>query len=184
MTQLVARKETRTTPPAARADGLGRGDRRGAAVVRALDGVDLTIEQGEFAAIIGPSGSGKSTLMNLLGCMDRPTAGRLWIAGEEVAGLGDAGLTRMRRAHIGFIFQQFHLLPTLTVLENVLLPATFGGARRQAPGASPAKARRLLFGLPPTVSRLPSPVSPPVRARELLTRVGLGGRLRHLPSQL
>src|SRR5947209_286875 len=133
MTQLVARKETRTTPPAARAEGLTRHYRRGAEAVRALEGVDLTLEPGEFAAIVGPSGSGKSTLMNLLGCMDRPTAGRLWIAGEEVASLGDAGLTRMRRAHIGFVFQQFHLLPTLTVLENVLLPASFGG-RRQATG--------------------------------------------------
>src|SRR5437667_12550972 len=102
MTQLLIHKETRTRPAAARADGLARHYRRGAEAVRAMDGVDLTIERGEFAAIIGPSGSGKSTLMNLLGCMDRPTAGRLWIAGEEVAGLGDAGLTRMRRAHIGF----------------------------------------------------------------------------------
>ena len=132
MTQLVTLEEVRVAP-AARAEGLTKRYRRGAEEVRALDGVDLTIEPGEFAAIVGPSGSGKSTLMNLLGCMDRPTSGRLWIAGEEVAGLGNAGLTRMRRTHIGFIFQQFHLLPTLTVLENVLLPASFGG-RRQATG--------------------------------------------------
>src|SRR5438445_3360919 len=133
MTQLVSREAIGIAPPAARAEGLTRCYRRGAEEVRALDGVDLTLEQGEFVAIVGPSGSGKSTLMNLLGCMDRPTAGRLWIAGEAVASLGDAGLTRMRRAHVGFIFQQFHLLPTLTVLENVLLPASFGG-RRQATG--------------------------------------------------
>jgi putative ABC transport system ATP-binding protein len=150
--------------------------------VRALDGVDLTIEQGEFAAIVGPSGSGKSTLMNLLGCMDRPTAGRLWIAGEEVAGLGDAGLTRMRRAHIGFIFQQFHLLPTLTVLENVLLPASFGDGRRQAAGDRRRTTVRRNFGSDDC--RLPPVASPAARARDLLTCVGLGGRLRHLPSQL
>src|SRR5437588_5545629 len=131
MTQLLAPLPVDAALAAARAVGLTRCYRRGAEEVRALDGVDLTIQQGEFAAIVGPSGSGKSTLMNLLGCMDRPTAGRLWIAGEEVDGLGDAGLTRMRRTHIGFIFQQFHLLPTLTVLENVVLPATFGGGRRQ-----------------------------------------------------
>jgi putative ABC transport system ATP-binding protein len=191
VTQLVTCKELSLAPPAARAEGLAKCYRRGAEEVRALDGVDLTIEQGEFAAIVGPSGSGKSTLMNLLGCMDRPTAGRLWIAGEEVAGLGDAGLTRMRRAHIGFIFQQFHLLPTLTVLENVLLPASFAGGRRQtvdgrrkAVDGSPTRPRHSRSERPSTVYRLPSAVSPAARARELLTRVGLGGRLSHLPSQL
>ena len=160
MTQVATRKEIAIRPAAARAERLTRCYRRGAEEVRALDGVDLTLEQGEFAAIVGPSGSGKSTLMNLLGCMDRPTAGRLWIAGEEVAGLGDAGLTHMRRAHLGFIFQQFHLLPTLTVLENVLLPASLG-CRVKGDGC---RGRE--------------------RARELLARVGLGGRLSHRPSQL
>jgi putative ABC transport system ATP-binding protein len=155
MTQLMTCPEIDLRPPAARAEGLTKRYRRGAEEVRALDGVDLALERGEFTAVVGPSGSGKSTLMNLLGCMDQPSAGRLWIGGEEVAGLKDAGLTRIRRAHIGFVFQQFHLLPTLTVLENVLLPASF--ARR-----SGAKAR----------------------ARDLLTRVGLGHRLSHLPSQL
>jgi putative ABC transport system ATP-binding protein len=152
---------------AARAEALTRHYQRGAEAVRALEGVDLTIDRGELAAIVAPSGSGKSTLMNLLGCMDRPTAGRLWIAGEEVARLGDAGLTRMRRAHIGFIFQHFHLLPTLTVLENVLLPASFGEpstgfwGRKRESGSVAAK-----------------------RARALLARVGLGHRLNHRPSQL
>src|SRR2546421_13107124 len=106
MIQVLERQEIEVA--AVRAEGLTKCYRRGAEEVRALDGVDLTLEQGEFVAIVGPSGSGKSTLMNLLGCMDRPTAGRLWIAGEAVASLGDAGLTRMRRAHVGFIFQQFH----------------------------------------------------------------------------
>src|SRR5207244_8459870 len=139
MTPLLTCPEIDLRPLAARAEGLTKCYRRGAEEVRALDGVDLTLERGEFTAIVGPSGSGKSTLMNLLGCMDQPSAGRLWIAGEEVAGLKDAGLTRIRRAHIGFIFQQFHLLPTLTVLENVLLPATFGGKRRLSSAVSPTE---------------------------------------------
>jgi putative ABC transport system ATP-binding protein len=181
MTQLISREEIAVAPPAARAEGLCKHYRRGVEDVRALDGVDLTLEQGEFAAIVGPSGSGKSTLMNLLGCMDQPTAGRLWIAGEEVAGLGDAGLTRMRRTHIGFIFQQFHLLPTLTVLENVLLPASFGDGRRKSEVGSTAKSGCLPFSRPTTDHRLPTTDS---RARELLARVGLGGRLNHRPSQL
>src|SRR5207247_141853 len=124
--------------------------------------------------------------MNLLGCMDRPTAGRLWIAGEEVAGLGDAGLTRMRRAHIGFIFQQFHLLPTLTVLENVLLPTTFGGratstARRSRSSAALFHDPRGLAARPHGTWRRAAGDS---RGRALLERVGLGGRLKHRPSQL
>jgi ABC-type lipoprotein export system ATPase subunit len=173
--QLVSREEIGIVPPAARAECLTRCYRRGAEEVRALDGVDLTLGQGELAAIVGPSGSGKSTLMNLLGCMDRPTAGRLWIAGEEVAGLGDAGLTHMRRAHIGFIFQQFHLLPTLTVLENVLLPASLG---RRVKGVG-CRVGTVRYPTPYTLHPTPSE-----RARELLGRVGLGGRLSHRPSQL
>jgi putative ABC transport system ATP-binding protein len=187
VTQLMTHDALEIRAPAARAEGLTKCYRRGAEEVRALDGVDLTLEQGEFAAVVGPSGSGKSTLMNLLGCMDTATAGRLWIAGKEIAGLGDASLTRMRRKHIGFIFQQFHLLPTLTVLENVLLPASFGGVRRQVSGAgngSPAGSTRLegtRQKLTPHPSRLTNPQQ---RARVLLARVGLSGRLRHLPSQL
>src|SRR5207249_9165760 len=138
MTQLLVREEI-GVEAAVRAEGLTKRYRRGAEEVRALDGVDLTLAPGEFAAVVGPSGSGKSTLMNMLGCMDQPTAGRLWIAGEEVAGLNDGGLTRIRRAHIGFVFQQFHLLPTLTVLENVLLPASFAGR-----SGAKARAQELL----------------------------------------
>jgi putative ABC transport system ATP-binding protein len=164
MTQLLTREEI-GVEAAVQAEGLAKRYRRGAEEVRALDGVDLTLAAGEFAAVVGPSGSGKSTLMNLLGCMDQPTAGRLWIAGEEVAGLGDAGLTRMRRTHIGFIFQQFHLLPTLTVLENVLLPASFGGVRRGTPRSGGTSGRL-------------------EHARALLERVGLERRLSHRPSQL
>jgi putative ABC transport system ATP-binding protein len=185
MTQVLEYSEVGVAA-AVRAEGLAKSYQRGAEEVRALDGVDLTLEPGEFAAVVGPSGSGKSTLMNLLGCMDRPTAGRLWIAGEEVAGLGDAGLTRMRRAHIGFIFQQFHLLPTLTVLENVLLPATFGGRRPTAANGSRSSAALPHDPCGPAPGshadwRQEAGVS---RSRALLERVGLGGRLNHRPSQL
>jgi putative ABC transport system ATP-binding protein len=181
VTQTLIRQEI-DIAPAARARGLAKQYRRGAEVVRALDGVDLTLERGEFAAVVGPSGSGKSTLMNLLGCMDRPTAGRLWIAGEEVAGLADAALTRMRRAHLGFIFQQFHLLPTLTVLENVLLPATFGGVRCQASGVRRDRRCQSVANL--SGSRLTPDASRLQRAKALLERVGLSARLHHRPSQL
>lgn len=189
MTQLLTRDEIAVQPPAARAQGLSKYYRRGAEQVRALDGVEFTLGGGEFVAIVGPSGSGKSTLMNLLGCMDQPTAGRLWIAGEEVAGLSDAGLTRMRRSYLGFIFQQFHLLPTLTVIENVLLPTSFGGRKLSGQGG---KANRrsircedqtgppLRAGAHPPLPR----TTPAARARALLARVGLSERLHHLPSQL
>jgi putative ABC transport system ATP-binding protein len=187
VTQTLIRQEI-DIAPAARARGLAKQYRRGAEVVRALDGVDLTLERGEFAAVVGPSGSGKSTLMNLLGCMDRPTAGRLWIAGEEVAGLADAALTRMRRAHLGFIFQQFHLLPTLTVLENVLLPATFGGAGTRGAGGRQASGvrrdRRCQSVANLSGSRLTPDASRLQRAKALLERVGLSARLHHRPSQL
>jgi putative ABC transport system ATP-binding protein len=189
LTQLLIRDRIVTQTPAARAEGLAKYYRRGAEEVRALDGVEFTLETGEFVAIVGPSGSGKSTLMNLIGCMDQPTAGRLWIGGEETAGLGDAGLTRMRRVHLGFIFQQFHLLPTLTVLENVLLPATFGGGKsalRTARGSARSVATGEEIECPGSVGGTAlSPASTPAaRARELLARVGLGRRLHHLPSQL
>ena len=193
MTQTLIRGEI-DVAPAARAEGLTKHYRRGTELVRALDGVDLTLERGEFAAVVGPSGSGKSTLMNLLGCMDRPTAGKLWIAGEEVAGLTDAALTRMRRAHLGFIFQQFHLLPTLTVLENVLLPASFGRDTRRTPPPAPpleGEGGRQVAGQALLLNHSPFPgreggkgVRSVVRAKELLNRVGLGGRLHHRPSQL
>jgi lipoprotein-releasing system ATP-binding protein len=130
----------------------------GGVITRVLHGIDLELRRGEFAALIGPSGSGKSTLLNLIGLLDRPTAGTVEVVGEETAGLDDAGLTRLRGRSIGFVFQFHHLLPAFTATENVLLPA-FGAAGR----FDPAMARR---------------------ARELLRRVGLGDRLEHLPRQL
>jgi putative ABC transport system ATP-binding protein len=125
--------------------------------VVALDSVDLHIERGEMVSIVGPSGSGKSTLLNLIGGLDRPSAGEIRIDGQSVASLGDDDLTRLRRDKIGFIFQFFNLLPTLSCLENVGLPLHLRGWARK------------------TVDD---------RARELLTLVQLDRRLTHLPEEL
>ena len=107
--------------------GLKRYYKRGSETVKALDGVDISIHQGEMVSILGPSGSGKTTLINLLSCLDAPTEGELVIAGKSVAGLSENDLVEIRRGVLGFVFQQFHLLPTLTVAENVDLPLTFLG---------------------------------------------------------
>jgi putative ABC transport system ATP-binding protein len=125
--------------------------------VHALNDVHVTIGQGEMVSIIGPSGSGKSTLLNLAGALDRPTSGEVRIDGRPLAGLADEELTRVGRDKIGFVFQFFNLLPTLTSLENVTLPLHLRGWRR-----SDAVAR----------------------ARELLTLVQLGARSEHLPEEL
>ncbi|WP_008317986.1 ABC transporter ATP-binding protein [Leptolyngbya sp. PCC 6406] len=125
--------------------------------VHALWDVDLTIDHGEYCAIMGPSGSGKSTAMNLIGCLDRPTAGVYRLDGENVADLDNDTLAHIRNRKIGFVFQQFHLLPQLTALENVMLPMVYagvaGGERRD-------------------------------RAIEALQRVGLGNRMVNKPNQL
>ena len=127
------------------------------AEVRALDGVSLDIAQGEFVAITGPSGSGKSTLLNVLGCLDKPDSGAYVLDGQEVSNLDDEAISTVRNRKIGFIFQSFHLLPRLTVLENVLLPLRF--------------------------TREPKP-DVTARAKELLARVGLADRMDHRPTQL
>jgi putative ABC transport system ATP-binding protein len=129
----------------------GKGD------VTALDDVSVAIARGEMVAVIGPSGSGKSTLLNLIGGLDRPSSGEVRIDGESLADLPDDGLTKVRRDKIGFIFQFFNLLPTLTCLENVGLPLHLRGWPRKRVEA---------------------------RARELLTLVQLGHRLQHLPDEL
>jgi putative ABC transport system ATP-binding protein len=125
--------------------------------VEALKEIDLEISRGEFVAIVGPSGSGKSTLMNLIGCLDTPTDGSYLLAGEAVAGLSKDQLADVRNRRVGFIFQNFNLLPAITALENVELPMLFGGVA--------VKERR-------------------ARAKELLEMVGLGDRLDHKPTEL
>ena len=122
--------------------------------VRALDGVSFTVEEGEWIAIMGPSGSGKTTLINILGGLDTPTSGRVVVDGADVAHLNESGLTRYRADKIGFVFQQFHLVPYLTAVENVMLAQYFHSTTDEG------------------------------EAGEALRRVGLGDRLEHLPSQL
>ncbi|PAR53006.1 macrolide ABC transporter ATP-binding protein [Vibrio metoecus] len=126
-------------------------------VVKALSGVDLTIRHGEFLAILGPSGSGKSTLMNVLGCLDKPTAGHYQLDGHPVDSLSTQQLAAIRNQKIGFVFQSFNLLEYASALDNVALPLVYAGVK--------AKERRR-------------------RATELLTRVGLADRLDHKPNQL
>jgi putative ABC transport system ATP-binding protein len=129
----------------------------GAGVVRALDAVDLSIGSGEFVAIEGPSGSGKSTLLQLLGALDRPSAGSIAFDGNELSRMDDRGLTALRSREIGFVFQAFNLIPTLTAAENV--------ETALVPLKKDRRARR-------------------ARVTDLLTRVGLAGRAGHLPSKL
>ncbi len=117
-----------TTPeptPVLRAEGLSRTYRRGAETLRALDHASFSVAHGEYLAVIGPSGAGKTTLLNLIGCMDTPTSGRLEIEGREVSTLGEGERTRLRRNRLGFVFQHFGLIATLTVEENVSLPLLF-----------------------------------------------------------
>ena len=123
--------------------------------VNILNGIDLSIDPRETVGIVGPSGSGKTTLMMVMGGLERPTSGRVRVNGVDYAGLGEDGLARFRRDHVGIVFQSFHLLPTMSALENVAIPLEFAG-------------RRDAFD----------------RAREGLEAVGLGHRLTHYPSQL
>src|SRR3954469_2192482 len=129
----------------------------GETAVHALDGVSLEIQRGEMGAIMGPSGSGKSTLLHLLGALDTPSSGEIVLHGQRYDGLGDGELTKLRREKIGFVFQFFNLLPSLSAEENVLLPALIAGRRDE-------EIRE--------------------RARALLQRVGLADRAHHLPPEL
>lgn len=142
------------TPTLIVARDLRKIYRRGTEEVRALDGVSFEIAEGEFAAIVGASGAGKTTLLHLLGCMDTPTSGELTLAGKSVRGLSDTSLTKLRRETVGFVFQHFGLLPTLTVAENIALPTLF--SRRKATAY----------------------------ATELLDKVGLAHRRNHRPHEL
>jgi len=137
--------------------GLTRVYRMGRNEIRAIDGIDLTVERGELLAIVGRSGSGKSTLLNLLGCLDRPTAGTVVIDGVDVTGLPAGRLPAVRRSKIGFVFQHHNVLPILTGLENVELPLRYAGV--------PASRRREM-------------------AEAALAAVDLGDRLHHRPAEL
>jgi putative ABC transport system ATP-binding protein len=130
---------------------------RDASLVRAVDQVDLDVSAGETLAVMGPSGCGKSTLLHLLGGLDRPTAGEIWLAGQRIDQMSERGMAALRRDAVGFVFQAFHLMDELTAVENIELPALLAGR-------SPRAARH--------------------RATELLDQVGLADRSRHLPSQL
>lgn len=129
----------------------------GDSVVHALDHVNFVMEQGEFIAIMGPSGSGKSTMMNILGCLDRPTSGKYYLDGKEIAYYDDDELARTRNAKIGFVFQNFNLLPKLTAQVNVALPLVYAGVGEE--------------------ERME-------RAKQALTAVGLGDRLEHKPNEM
>ena len=136
----------------AKASGNGAGKDNGS--IHALDHISLHVTSGEWLSIMGPSGSGKSTLVNLIGCLDQPSTGEIWLDGENVAGISAAELTRVRAEKIGFIFQQFHLIPFLTAVENVMLAQYFHSMTDEK------------------------------EAKDALARVGLGDRAHHLPSQL
>jgi putative ABC transport system ATP-binding protein len=140
-----------------RARGLRKHYGQGEGLVRAVDGVDLDVGAGETVAVMGPSGCGKSTLLHLLGGLDRPSGGEVWLAGRRIDQIGEKALARMRRTAVGFVFQAFHLMDELTAVENVELSALLAGR-------SPRAARR--------------------RAAELLERVGLADRAGFLPSAL
>ena len=146
-----------TDGPIIKTQGLTREYVLGSETIKALRGVDLMIHRNEFVAVMGPSGSGKSTLMNVIGCLDTPTAGDYWLNGQRVSDLSDSELAHIRNKEIGFVFQTFNLLPRASALHNVELPLIYAGV--------PSKERR-------------------ERAVAGLESVGLGDRKDHRPSEL
>ena len=144
--------------PVVRTEGIEKVYRLGKVEVDALRGIDLVIEAGEYVAIMGPSGSGKSTLMHIIGCLDSPTAGEYWLDGEQVSELRGRRLARIRNRKVGFVFQNFNLLPRVDIVENTALPLRYTGGMGR-------RERR-------------------DRASEVLDQLGLGDRLRHKPDEL
>jgi len=162
MNLSLARNEETAHPAAKNGAVIGMSGIRkvydtGKVRVEALKGVDLSVGVGEFVAIVGPSGSGKSTLMNLIGCLDTPSDGTYLLRGKEVAGLDKNALAKIRNERVGFVFQNFNLLPQITAFENVEMPLMFGGVAR--------KERK-------------------ERVRDLLDKVGLADRMEHRPTEL
>jgi putative ABC transport system ATP-binding protein len=150
---MIEIKDVTKLYPAKEAAKGSAPDNDGGAI-HALDHISLHVAQGEWLSVMGPSGSGKSTLVNLIGCLDRPSSGEIWLDGQNVAGISATQLNRVRAEKIGFIFQQFHLIPFLTAVENVMLAQYFHS------------------------------IADEKEAAQALARVGLGDRLDHLPSQL
>ncbi|MCD6461542.1 MAG: ABC transporter ATP-binding protein [Thermoplasmata archaeon] len=146
-----------TTPPVLEAVEVTKIYRMGPTEIRALDSLSLSIYKGELLTVMGPSGSGKTTLLNVLGCLDVPDSGKVLLDGEDVTRLPEKARTRIRLRKIGFIFQQFYLIPTLTALENVMLPMLEAGLSRKRAAE---------------------------RGRSLLEEVGMGDRADHRPSQM
>jgi putative ABC transport system ATP-binding protein len=140
-----------------RLEGIKRHFKLGGEIIRALDGIDLTVKTNEYMALMGHSGSGKSTLMNLIGCLDTPTSGKFFLDNVDVRSLTDNELAEIRNTKIGFVFQVFNLIPRLTTLENVALPLVYSGIGR-------SKRNK--------------------RAREVLAAVGLADRMEHRPNEL
>ncbi len=143
--------------PVIRLESLNRRYRMGGEHIDALGSVDLTVERGDYLAIMGPSGSGKSTLMNIIGCLDTPTGGAYWLNGEPVSAMNEKQLARVRNAEIGFVFQTFNLLPRMTALANVEVPLVYAGVKRRARDR---------------------------RAEQALETVGLADRMLHRPSEM
>jgi putative ABC transport system ATP-binding protein len=156
-TMDLSQEVTKSKPTIIRLEAVEKVYGSGNTAVHALDQVDLIIHQGEYCSIMGASGSGKSTVMNIIGCLDRPTAGKYYLDNISVAELADEQLAEIRNHKIGFVFQQFHLLPQISALENVMLPMVYGGI--------PTKERR-------------------DRAVAALTKVGLANRINNRPNQL
>jgi len=154
---MVATSEAQISEPLIQVVDLSKDYQLGDNVVHALAGLSLDIAAADFVAVMGPSGSGKSTFMNMIGCLDRPSSGSYWLAGEDVARMNSDELAAVRNRRIGFVFQQFNLLARTSALENVELPLTYRGM-----GASDRKTFVV----------------------EALERVGMGHRAKHLPSQL